>query len=201
MSGQRLTVAEQVVEITKSEIDSNYINSVSYVEEFCLDSSKDLFVAVCEEAEQESDVSFICVGNGVELDADVFVVGYLLCGSYQYEEYDSYLYTNVECVLSQTEYISKGDFPIYLFQSLAVRDEYQGHGVGGKLVFEAIEDESSHLPFFAGAWKRSDDERNISIMEKHAKRVAIVEDYYPDSWDCPVCEERCCCDSVFYAAK
>lgn len=59
----------------------------------------------------------------------------------------------------------------------------------------------AHLPYFAGAWKRESDERNLSIMERHSEHVATVEGYYPDDWDCPVCEVVCSCSSVFYAVN
>lgn len=191
------TISEQVVEITKSEIDSNYIEEASYVEKFCEEDNSTLFVA----DQNEGDVSILKVGEDIDIDSESDILGYLLCRSYSFEEYDEYLYTDIENVVGDAEYISREDFPVYLFQSLAVRDEFQGNGIGGSLVMEAIQDDTSHLPFFAGAWSRSDDRRNVSIMEKHAQHIATVEDYYPDDWDCPVCEDACCCDSVFYALK
>lgn len=194
MSGN---VAEQVVEITKAEIDSNYIEEASYIEDFCEKEGAALFAAV----QEKDDYSILKIEEEFNIGSDVDVVGYLLCRSYSYDKYDDYLYTDIEDVLRQTDYISTEDFPIYLFQSLAVRDGFQGNGIGGSLVMEAIEDEDSHLPFFAGAWSRSDDKRNVSIMETHGVHIATVENYYPDDWDCPVCESSCCCNSVFYALK
>lgn len=187
------SIVEQVVRITQTEIDSNYICTSEYVESFISKSDKLLAVAVGSAEEFEIKI----VGEDIKPTSTKEVLGYIICGSYQYQEYDDYLYTDITDVLSQTEYVSKEDFPIFLFQSLAVREPYQGNGIGSALTAKASE--YAHLPFFAGAWKRESEQRNVSIMEKHGQKIAEVSDYYPDDWDCPDCEGDCSCTSIFYA--
>lgn len=188
-----VTIAEQVVQITQSEIDSNYIKDKEYVELFISKSDKLLLVATGT----ATDFEIKKVGEDISATASDEVLGYILCGSYQYREYADYLYTDITEILGQTEYVSKDDFPIFLFQSLAVRESYQGNGIGSALAAKASE--YARFPFFAGAWKRDSEKRNVSIMEKYGEKIAEVPNYYPDDWDCPDCDGSCSCVSVFYA--
>lgn len=187
-------IFEQVMEITRENIDSGYLDSRSSLESYALSDEKHL-VVVFEGGGDGYEIAE--VGEDVSGESVREVLGYMMCGSYGYDEYDAYLNVDIGELLGEIDGLGESDFPVFLFQSFAVRDGWKGRGVGSTVGGYCVS-ELSHAPYIAGLWERESDERNKSVASDYLERVCTIEDYYPDSWDCPECDGSCSCPSAFY---
>lgn len=195
MMAEEGSVITQVVSICKDEIDSGYISTVDELESMLVDETKHIAIAVRDE---DSDSLFtVSRLDASMVNSDVEVLGFMICGTYEYDEYDEYTDGRAKMILNDTDALSQSDFPVFLFQAFAVRSEYHGNGIGSELVSYCISS-FAHFPWLAAIWDRPDNRRNKTIVEKYGTQITTINDYYPDDWDCPACESSCSCSSTFY---
>lgn len=193
-----LSVVEQVVEITKNQIDPQYISTVSEMNDFLDQHNKHCIVVI--ERDASEDIELRVVGEDISRNDSVFVVGYIIAGSYEYDEYAEYLNVPIEVWLDEVGVLSSNDFPIFLSQAFAVREGYQSNGLGSKLT-QYCAMNMAHPPIVAGLWERETDTRNVKVASQYLDFACRFEDYYPDSWACDSCTGSCSCSTVFYVRK
>lgn len=193
-----LTVVEQIVEITKNQIDPQYISTVGEMNAFLDQDDKHCIVAIVGDSSDEVELQV--VGEDISRDSSAFVAGYLIAGSYEYDEYADYLNVPIETWLDEVGVLSADDFPIFLSQAFAVRDGYQSNGIGSKLT-QYCAMNLTHPPIVAGLWERETDTRNVKVASQYLDFACRFEDYYPDSWSCDACTGSCSCSTVFYIRK
>lgn len=88
------------------------------------------------------------------------------------------------------------------FESVAVKESYEGRGIGTGLAQQCLE--AMTAPIYALAWVREDHYDSRSLLEKlgFMKEKRYERFWYEDSQGkenyCPDCRSPCTCDAVLY---